>query len=141
MVYYKWRQLRVKKDFTLIELIIVIVIIGILITIVIPRLSTTHRIANESAAQANLRTISAALENYATVNNGNYPTDESQLTGASPPYLSQSFCGNTVSGYDFSCTLSSSGYTVTATPTSCGSSGSNNYTITTGGVLSSAPCS
>jgi len=128
--------------FTLIELIMVIVIIGILAAIAIPSMKRNYTIAKESVAQSNLRIISSALENYSTVN-GNYPTDESQLTGANPPYLNQSFCGNTVSGYTYSCTFPNPAdgtYTITATPSSCGVTGTRTYTITTGGVLTSTGC-
>ena len=130
-----------RKGFTLVEIMIVVAIIALLAAIAIPNLLRARITANESAAQANLRTISTALENYAAANNGSYATDESQLTDATPPYLNQSFCGNTIQGYTYSCTLAATGYTVTATPASCGTSGTKTYTIETGGVLSSADCS
>ena len=129
-----------RRGFHLIEMIIAIVIISILVTIAIPNLRRNYVVANESAAQSNLRVISSALENYATANNGNYPTAESQLTSASPPYLNQSFCDSTVSGYTYSCTLTATSYSVLATPATCGKSGSKTYTITTGGSFSSADC-
>ena len=132
-----------RKGFTLVEIMIVVAIIALLAAIAIPNLLRARITANESAAQANLRTISTALENYAAANNGSYATDESDLLApnADPPYLNQSFCGNTIQGYTYSCTLAATGYTVTATPASCGTSGTKTYTIETGGVLSSANCS
>jgi len=128
--------------FTLIELVVVIVIIGILAAIAIPNITRSNMTTREAAAQANLNIISAALENYASVN-GSYPTAETDLTGATPPYLNQSFCGNTVNGYIYSCTLPNPAdgtYTITATPSSCGVTGTKTYTITTGGVLSNSGC-
>jgi prepilin-type N-terminal cleavage/methylation domain-containing protein len=131
---------KVKKGFTLVEIMIVVAIIALLAAIAIPNLLRARLTANESAAQANLRTISTAAETYAAANNGSYPTAESALTGASPKYLNKSFCGTTTQGYTYSCSFSSSAYTITAAAANCDVSGSKDYTITTGGVLSSADC-
>ena len=46
-----------KKGFTMIELIFVIVILGILASVAVPRLAGTKADAEESAAVANLRTL------------------------------------------------------------------------------------
>lgn len=130
-----------KKAITLIELVMVIVIVGILSVLVIPSILRSRVIANESAAQANVKSISAAIENYATSNNSTYPTSESQLTSANPPYLSQSFCGTTQGGYSYSCSLTTSSYNITASPSNCGGSGTKIYTVTTGGAFTSPDCS
>lgn len=130
-----------KKAVTLIELIMVITILSILVLVAVPKISSSYQVSNESAAQANLQTISVAAENYSTANSGNYPTAESQLTGATPPYLNRSFCSATVNGYTYSCTLNASSYTITATPSACGKTGKKNFTVTTGGAISSANCS
>ncbi|MBI3601710.1 MAG: hypothetical protein HY209_02290 [Candidatus Omnitrophica bacterium] len=91
--------------------------------------------ANDALAKATIRSISTASESYGTANNGNYPTSITSLTGATPPYLNQAYCGTTVSGYDFVCTFNVASYTVTATPVTVGTSGTTTYTISTGGVL------
>ena len=53
-----------KKGFTMIELIFVIVILGILASVAVPRLAGTKADAEESAAVANLRTLVSDLNTY-----------------------------------------------------------------------------
>ena len=56
------KQLKNRKGFTLIELIIVITILGILAVIAVPRLTGFTAQAQVSACQANQRTIESAYE-------------------------------------------------------------------------------
>ena len=56
-----------KKGFTMIELIFVIVILGILASVAIPRLAATREDAEISAAVANLRTLVGDINAYYTV--------------------------------------------------------------------------
>ena len=56
-----------KKGFTMIELIFVIVILGILASVAIPRLAATREDAEISAAVANLRTLVSDATAYYTV--------------------------------------------------------------------------
>ncbi|HEC70153.1 MAG TPA: prepilin-type N-terminal cleavage/methylation domain-containing protein [Candidatus Omnitrophica bacterium] len=129
-----------KKGFTLVEIMIVVAIIALLAAIAIPNLLRARLNANDSAAKADLQALVTALESYAAAN-GQYPANESDLTGATPPYLNESFCGGSKHGYDFSCTLAAASYTVEASATSCNTSGSKSYTVTTGNVWTTANCS
>ncbi|MDY5384258.1 MAG: type II secretion system protein [Campylobacter sp.] len=56
-----------KKGFTMIELIFVIVILGILASVAIPRLAATREDAEISATVANLRTLLSDISAYYTV--------------------------------------------------------------------------
>ena len=53
-----------KKGFTMIELIFVIVILGILASVAVPRLAATREDAEVSAAVANLRTLVSDASSY-----------------------------------------------------------------------------
>nr|WP_321432208.1 type II secretion system protein [uncultured Campylobacter sp.] len=63
-----------KKGFTMIELIFVIVILGILASVAIPRLAATREDAEISATVANLRTLVSDASAYYTAK-GEFPTD------------------------------------------------------------------
>ena len=123
---------RNQRGFTLVEIMIVVAIIALLAAIAIPNLLRAKISANDAMAKATLRTLSTASESFGTANNGNYPTDITSLTGATPPYVNTAYCGTTVSGYTFACTMAAGGYTFTAAPVTVGTSGTTTYTMTTG---------
>jgi prepilin-type N-terminal cleavage/methylation domain-containing protein len=63
---------RSKKGFTLIELLIVVVIIGILAAIAIPRLANTKDKAYVAQMKSDLRNLATFEEQYSADNNGGY---------------------------------------------------------------------
>ena len=68
--------------FTLVELLIVVIILGILAAIVIPQFSSAASEAKESSIASSLRSIRESLELYRLQHNESYPDDEfvAQLT-------------------------------------------------------------
>ena len=53
-----------KKGFTLVELMVVVVIIGILVAIAVPVYNSVTTTAEQRAVEANLRTINGAIMQY-----------------------------------------------------------------------------
>lgn len=91
------RNLRNNKGFTLIELMIVVVIIGILAAIAIPRFTAVSQTAKQAEAGPILRQI-CSLAEADNLRNSTYPTSIDAITGWSDPgaqYFTFEFAGGT----------------------------------------------
>lgn len=72
--------MRNKKAFTLVELLVVVLILGVLTTIAIPRLIVGSQTASENACASNLEILNSQLEIWAAMNGNTYPAKLSVLT-------------------------------------------------------------
>lgn len=64
---------QVRKAFTLVEILIVVVILGILAAIVIPQFTSASEEAQISSAESQLQTVRNQIELYRVRNNGQAP--------------------------------------------------------------------
>jgi len=62
------------RGFTLVELLIVVIILGILAAIVVPQFTEASSDAQANSLTSNLRVIRGQIELYKIQHNGNYPS-------------------------------------------------------------------
>lgn len=72
----------VRKGFTLVEILIVVVILGILAAIVIPQFTNASETAKFSSLSSQLQTIRSQVELYKNQHNDDFPTADGTADGA-----------------------------------------------------------
>ena len=70
-----------KRGFTLIEILIVVVILGILAAIIIPQFTDAAQDASAASARSQLQTMRSQIELYRVQNNGQIPASDGGTSG------------------------------------------------------------
>jgi len=71
-----------REGFTLVELAVTVIIVGVIVAITLPNLIRLQNRAKEAAVKANMHTIQLALEDFAVQTSGYYPDNATSTTPA-----------------------------------------------------------
>ena len=120
------RYIKANKGFSLIELMIVVLVIGIIAALSMPNLAKSKMAAHESSAISGMRSLVTAQITYATRSGpGDFAPDLATLQSAN---LIDSVMGSgTAEAYSYSLSGSGVQYTIDARPLIYGSSGIRSF--------------
>lgn len=88
--------MRCRTGFTLVELLIVIIIIAVLASVAVPKITHGRRASHESSLKSKLRTVRDAVER-ARSDTGLYPANLADLCKTNPPSKMMNQSGNAAS--------------------------------------------
>lgn len=69
-----------RRGFTLVELVVVIMILGVLSAVAVPRLFSTTKSATDGAMRQTVSSLRGAIERYAADHNGQLPGSDASAT-------------------------------------------------------------
>ena len=100
--------MRKQKGFTLVELVVVVMIIGILVAIAAPKMVNITGDATDNSVRMSLNVVRDAIETFASQNAGSYPddTNDAAFKAAIKPYVRGNFPASLVGTNDNTVTIS-----------------------------------